>query len=293
VALHRLLVRASREAEALGHERIGLDHFVLALLLPADVSAAAQALRDCGLTHEAYAEQVGRGSARGGGREPTAAAYQMMGRAEGLAAGLGAAQPAPEHVLLAILWDTGTEFHLGRLGVTRQDVVRRLRETAVALPTVALPVPEERRWGERVTVPIGQLRALRAELPDLLPPGATFGFNHDGAETGWLIATEDVDLPAYIAAGLAAWERGRLPCPCCRYVTLDRHQPRSERRCEVCWWSEALDPLRDGAGLAEASRTFVRLGVCDERFRDQVRPPRPDEAPPWRTGTPPDRPSTP
>jgi hypothetical protein len=286
VTLDSLIVRANREAEELGHTWIGVDHFVLALLRPADQSIAAQALRSCALTHGAYAAELsGVPASKGNGRSLNPAATRMLGRAEGLAAGLGALRPEPDHLLLAILWDPDFDAsaRLRELGVTRHEVLRRLREAGASLPAVDPPAQRETQWGERVLVPIGQLPALTAELVHLLPPGASFGFNHDGKETGWLIASNGVDLPTYVAVAIAAWEAGRLPCSCCRYVTLDRRQPRPARRCEVCWWSEDLDPLADPARLAEARRMFDRRGDCDERFRDRVRPPRPEEVPPWRT----------
>jgi hypothetical protein len=285
-----LVTRAGREAEELGHGWIGLDHFVLALLRPGDESAAARALRACGLTHPAYAAEVGRlpGGAGPGaerhGRSLNPRAQRMLGRAEGIAAGLAAPRPAPEHVLLAILWDAdGTPAHLlQRLGLTRDDVLGRLREAGATVPAADLPASRQPRWGERFPVPGEHLPALRAELRHLLPPGTTFGFNQDASGAAWLVATEGVDLAVYVPVALAAWERGRLPCPCCRCVALDRHRPRAERRCDVCWWPADLDPLGDGARLAEARRSWSRCGACDERFRDRVRPPAPDEVPPWR-----------
>jgi hypothetical protein len=208
----------------------------------------------------------------------------MLGRAEGLAAGLDATRPEADHVLLAILWDPdfATAARLRELGVARHEVLRRLREGGASLPAIEPPALRETQWGERVMIPIGQLPALTAELVHLLPPGTSFGFNHDSRETGWVIASKGVDLPTYVAVALAAWEGGRLPCACCRYICIDRHQPRAARRCEVCWWSEELDPLAEPSRLAQARRMFDRSGACDERFRDRVRQPRPEEVPPWR-----------
>ena len=114
-AADRLLVRAWKQADDLGHGFVGDGHFLLALLDPADESLAAEALRASGLTREAYrrvlarlygseeVESVRDPSGREGGPNP--ALYATMGRAQGLAAGLGATQTSREHLLVAILWD--------------------------------------------------------------------------------------------------------------------------------------------------------------------------------------------
>jgi hypothetical protein len=308
-AADRLLGRAWKEAEDLGHDWVGGEHFLLALLRPGDDSVAAQALRDAGLTHEAFAEafvhvladaEEAKSSRRPKKPKPrrevklNPAAYQSMGFAEGVAAGLGATAAGPEHVVVAVIWDqwSPTTRVLQRLGVRREDIVDRLAGLGVPLPPVGLPPLAERSRGKTVVVPIEQLRALVAELPGLLPPGSHFGFNHDG-EQGWLTAGEGVDLPKYIALALDAWERRRLPCPCCGNITLDLDVPLGERRCDVCYWIQ--DPVqtsdwtyRGGANevnLAEARDNFARLGASQEKFRDAVRAPRPGEVPPWRGDT--------
>jgi Cysteine-rich CPCC/Clp amino terminal domain, pathogenicity island component len=303
-AADRLLGRAAAEADELRHEWLGGDHFLLALLRPADESLAGQALRACGLTHDAYAREFARGleeaeEAKPGRAErkkrghiqPNPAAYTMMGRAEGLAAALGAAEAGPEHVLLSIIWDpqSPTTCVLNRLDTNREEIADHLRAAGVPLPAGGLPPLKQRRWGEKVVVPIEQLQALTA-LPKLLPPGAHYGFNHDGKDSAWLIASEEVDLPRYIAFALDAWERRRFPCSCCGYVTLDLDVPQGERRCDVCFWIQdavqASDcEYRGGANevsLIEARNNLARCGASQEKFTDKVRPPRLEEIPPWR-----------
>ncbi len=302
-AVSMLLARAWKEAEELGHSWVGPDHFLLALLRPADESLAAEVLRSCGLTHERFAEEMARALVRASARkvkeppeeaspELNPAAYCMMGRAEGMAAGLGQEHVGPEHVVLALLWDTYTvtEAVLTHLAVDAEAIVERLASAGIRVPAVPLPKADQWRWGDSVDVPIAQLDALTSELPGLLPPGTPFAFNHDGKEQGWVLAGEDVDLGAYIAFALQAWDRGRLPCDCCGFVTLDREAPLHQRRCEVCYWVK--DPVQvgdwtyrggaNGISLVEARGNFAEFGACEARFRDQVRAPRPEEFPPWR-----------
>jgi hypothetical protein len=301
-AVNLLLARAWKEAEDLGHSWVGPDHFLLALLRPADESVAADVLRACGLTHERFAEELARvldKASLGRAKETeqatpelNPAAYCMRGRAEGMATGLGEEQVGPEHVVLAALWDpyTLTRDVLTNLGVDPENVVSRVASAGIRVPAVPLPKPEQWRWGDEVDVPIAQLCALTAELPGLLPPGTPFAFNHDGKERGWVIAGEDVDLDAYVSFALAAWERGRLPCDCCGFVTLNREEPLNQRRCEVCYWVK--DPVQvgdwtyrggtNGISLVEARENFDEFRACDARFRDRVRAPRPEEFPPWR-----------
>lgn len=303
-AADRLLGRASKEAEDLGHDWVGGDHFMLALLRPGDDSLAAQALRSCGLTHDAYAEafvrvleeaeeaRPARQRRERAGVKPNPYTYWARGFADGVAVGLGAAAAGPEHVVLALIWDqwTPTTSVLHRLGLRREDLFNALADVGVPLPPIGLPLLDERRVGETVVVPIEQLQALVAELPGLLPSGTYFGFNHDAKEHGWINAGAEVGLPRYIKLALEVWERGKLPCPCCRCITLELDVPLGERRCEVCYWIQ--DPTqtsdrtyRGGANevsMLEARENFARFGASEEEFKDKVRPPRPGEVPPWR-----------
>ena len=79
----------------------------------------------------------------------------------------------------------------------------------------------------------------------------------------------------------------RFPCPCCGYLTLSERPPGSDEICKVCFWQDDFvqfnDPTyRGGANdvsLAEARENYRKLGVSEERFRANVRPPRPEEYP--------------
>jgi hypothetical protein len=78
-----------------------------------------------------------------------------------------------------------------------------------------------------------------------------------------------------------------MRCPCCYCKTL------SERGgfaiCEVCFWEDDgqddydADVVRGGPNgvlsLTEARDNYRRIGACDERSVNFVRPARPDERP--------------
>jgi hypothetical protein len=62
----------------------------------------------------------------------------------------------------------------------------------------------------------------------------------------------------------------RQPCPCCGYHTLTE-------LCEVCFWD--LDPAANSVTIEEARENYRAFGASEERFLDNVRPPRPEELP--------------
>ena len=79
----------------------------------------------------------------------------------------------------------------------------------------------------------------------------------------------------------------RYPCACCGYRTLLGPVSGSFEICEVCFWED--DPLQQddpeyegGANkvsLREAKENYRAFGATEERFLDNVRPPRPEEKP--------------
>ena len=74
-------------------------------------------------------------------------------------------------------------------------------------------------------------------------------------------------------------------CPCCRCWTL------SERGgfeiCPVCYWEDDgqdehdAEEVRGGPNsdlsLRQAQNNYARFGAMEERFREHVRPPNPEE----------------
>jgi len=77
----------------------------------------------------------------------------------------------------------------------------------------------------------------------------------------------------------------RHACPCCLFITLGE-RGRFEI-CEVCFWEDDGQDERDadvvrsgpngGLSLTKARANFVAFGAWEERARDKVRSPRPEE----------------
>ncbi len=172
-------------------------------------------MRDCGADREDVAELATWKRSEQeieGGPQLNPAAYQLMSLAEGMAAGLGAPEVMPEHVLLAFLWDPGWS---GRQRFSRERLSARLAELGIRLPQAELPPVDPRRWGPRVDVPLDELWILLRELPYVMPPGAQLSFNHDWRK-GWIVATEGVDLAVYVPRARARHRRLHLPNADCR-----------------------------------------------------------------------------
>jgi hypothetical protein len=78
-----------------------------------------------------------------------------------------------------------------------------------------------------------------------------------------------------------------FPCPCCRYLTLGERG--GFEICPVCFWEDDgqddkdVSVVRGGPNgalsLEEARRNFAAFGACDERSKERVRPPLPEEKP--------------
>jgi hypothetical protein len=74
-------------------------------------------------------------------------------------------------------------------------------------------------------------------------------------------------------------------CPCCHYRTL--YDRGGFEICPVCYWEddgqddEDSDTVRGGPNgslsLTQARANYLEQGVCDPRFSEHVRPPRPQE----------------
>jgi hypothetical protein len=79
-----------------------------------------------------------------------------------------------------------------------------------------------------------------------------------------------------------------LRCPCCGCRTFEERS--AFEICEVCYWEDDgqddhnADKVKGGPNgslsLSQARANYLRLGACEERFRDNVRPPKPEEIPP-------------
>lgn len=80
----------------------------------------------------------------------------------------------------------------------------------------------------------------------------------------------------------------RCPCPVCGHLTLSEPAGSgSYDICPVCFWED--DPVQfsrpDQAGganrvsLNEARSNYIKIGASDERAREHVRAPLPEEIP--------------
>lgn len=77
----------------------------------------------------------------------------------------------------------------------------------------------------------------------------------------------------------------RHACPCCGHLTLDEEPPGTYDICPVCCWED--DPVQykdvdyeggaNQVSLRTARRNYIEHGVSEDRFRNLVRGPRPEE----------------
>jgi hypothetical protein len=201
------------EAEALGHDWVGDEHFLLALTRTD--SLAAKALSECGATYEALRDELARqltldedhpfepvwGNCQ---RELTPAAYELMGWAEGFAASRGD-RPGTEDVLLAVLWHPNSlsSEMLKTTAVGRAAVKNRLGELGVPVPPID-PTPDDvRPVGPKVYFPPDKLDVVLREVQPQLPESSHFGWNlnHDGTKA-YVSADPAVDLEALVSRAL-------------------------------------------------------------------------------------------
>lgn len=167
---------ANDAAAELGHDWIGVEHFVLAVLRDRRGSPAADALRACGITYETLAEAIGAlpsdygkqeqvSRSPGPGRVVGLEGMMFLGRAEGLAAGLGSRTVLPEHLVLSVLWGSVrsvTEDVLERLGASRYRIHEKFTELGVKMPTV--PLPRRIQWSEFRVVSESELEESQIEF---------------------------------------------------------------------------------------------------------------------------------
>lgn len=126
-----VLMQARDEARSLGHDHVGTEHFLLALVGP-DGGRAASTLQAMGVTAERARGQVEAMAPRGGGSgrhvpfTPRAKKVLQLGVREAMR--LGQRCAGPEHLLLAMLRDgegVGTRS-LAQLGVDLGGLRRAL-----------------------------------------------------------------------------------------------------------------------------------------------------------------------
>jgi ATP-dependent Clp protease ATP-binding subunit ClpA len=183
-------------ADELGHEHLGPEHFLIALLRID--GHAKTALNACGVTDASLLAEIRRVGPKANKPPPpmpmrwrfqNAAASQTMARAYGLAVGLGV-DFRSEHVLLAILWDPeswATQI-LERLGGTPERVLEELGRLGVAIPKAS--PPKRRSWEAPVRLSRDEFERRTAELR---AAGILYGFNY--ADEEMLLLVERPDAP--------------------------------------------------------------------------------------------------
>jgi hypothetical protein len=201
-----VLAWAAQYASELGRDVASDDLFLLALAGLDETCPARQALNDAGVDADRLRAQIRKPGdaprdARGLVFPPSF--YWMNGRAEAFAATLGDGTIAPEHVLLALIWDptSMTSTLLWEMGVSRERIVESLAALGVAVPTASLPAARELEMGERVWFGRDQVGRVIEHVGRHLPPGTRWGFNFDD-DRAWAWAEADIDLDALVRAAL-------------------------------------------------------------------------------------------
>jgi len=176
--LNRELVREAHQAATdLGHEQIGVEHLLLAIVHPSANSSARVALGECDVTHNRlYAEfrelpatylKSDAPVAPDGGRMLGAEAVHVIGRAEGMAIGMGTLAIQPEHVLMSLIWDPSDGVAitaLERLGATRARLLEALVRQKVAVPST--PLRKRKEWSEFRPASEEEVQALASEYAE-------------------------------------------------------------------------------------------------------------------------------
>ena len=191
--------RAFTEAQDLRHRTCIDLHFLLALLKPPAPTPAAAVLGELGLTHEEVRQRVmesmpAEREMTGTSSSPT---YQLvLGWAQGLAIGMGAARLTDEHVLMAIVFgDYGGGLRSAPFDVDPDEVVERLRAHGVETPRIEPPVSKTPSGphGPWVYFPKEDWGAVTQELVKAHPPGTEgWGTNASKWKEGhWYVVGED------------------------------------------------------------------------------------------------------
>ena len=181
--LTHLAEAARREAEALGHGRVGTEHLLLAVLRAGGEVGRAFGLRRAGVAVVAAACAGSPGSeplaAPDGGPVPTEIAASTLGRARRRAAARDRA-PRAADLGLALLEAGRSARLLADLGVDGDDLADVLSREDLALPAVPA-VHADVRPRVPAPVPVGTVAPVRLMLP--APPRDPASAARPGAVT--------------------------------------------------------------------------------------------------------------
>lgn len=212
MTMSRVEGAAFKEAERLGHDFVGPEHGVLAVLRGDPTDLARLSLEDVGITADGVERLLKRMieadpravPERAQGISPNPAWYRVIGRAEGFAASAGTGDVRPLDFVLALLWSRRPL--LDQPASSRETLVKSLAQRGAALPSTPLPELERQpRFTQNVEFPRRYLAPVLALLHARHPVGVgpTYGFNHDGAERAWVNAEDGIDLQAIVDSAVA------------------------------------------------------------------------------------------
>jgi hypothetical protein len=200
-----VLIAAADEAMRLG-ESVAAPELVLLALLRREDSDAAMILRDLG--HDAARLESGI-MARDG--EPVTdetpihfppIMYKLQGRVEAFAVALGDGRPTPEHILLALMWDTHPQVGSVDGVDIRPAILDGLAAAGHAIPQTA-PPPLAPVWTQRVVLDdAADADVVFDHFNNIDLHG--WGWNVNERGTRWFVAPEHIDLLALIEQAIGA-----------------------------------------------------------------------------------------
>lgn len=209
-----LRAAAGRQSALLDETFVGPDHLVLALLEGVPDDVAERALRDCGVSFHVWKvyvqeqrrnrSQTTRPSTALNAAQPSPVMYELLGRAEGLAAAEREAAPGSRHALLAFIWSERGDAILSTVGkgTSASAVLAALQSLGVAVPQVEPPQAEPfQPHGPNVYFPLDRLEEVLAQLNKEVSGSGSYGWNHDG-QRAWVSAPPGLDLQAIVDRAL-------------------------------------------------------------------------------------------
>jgi hypothetical protein len=206
----RLLKMGADEATRLGQHWMGPEHTLLGVLRGDPDDVARRALEQAGVDASMVEGWITRMDTGAGeeraGVKPNPRWYTIEGRAEGMAAALGASEVGSVHFLLALLWDQRRWNLTEEPGVSREAIVTALAELGATLPAAPLPDLERKRnFTQYVEFPRHKTSEVLRLLAERHPPGSgpTYGFNYTDDETAWVRAEDGIDLQSIVDEAIA------------------------------------------------------------------------------------------
>ena len=209
----RLLKIGADEASRLGQHWMGAEHTLLGILRGDPDDVARRALEQAGVDAAMVEGWITRmdtnkeKDAEKSGVKPNPRWQMIHGRAEGIAAGLGAEKTGTVHFLLATLWDSRRWWLTETPGVTREAIVAALAELGAALPAAPLPELERKtdmtQYVEFPRSATDHVLKLLIERHPPSPDGPSISFNYKDDDTAWVRAETGIDLQGIVDEALA------------------------------------------------------------------------------------------